>query len=119
MTLLQQCDLIQPVLCRILARKKHGRSPLSHSEIAKLSGLKKALVAKLSYATTWKGQRIEVIEAFSHACDVNLIGNARENLRLKERLKAKMMHIHSGNITQKRFYRRLFEILHKSRAKSG
>lgn len=110
-------DQWRPCVCRLIASKAHGRQPLSHSEIARLSGLKKALVAKLSVSTTWAGQRIEVIDAFSAACKVNHLGNGREMLLLKRRLRRKMMHIFTGNRTQKRFYDRLFRIMRESGVK--
>lgn len=69
--LVAQFDRLPPFLCRLLARKNRGQRALSHQEIARKSKLAKSTVADLSYRTTWKGQRIEVIAAFTTACGID------------------------------------------------
>lgn len=59
-----------PVLCRLLARRRHG-SPLTTVEIAAASGLKPFVVEALSDATDWTGVDIFVLQKFTRGCGID------------------------------------------------
>ncbi len=89
MTLIQYLDRFPPVLCRLLARKKHGLRPMTNCNIAFVSGLSLRTVARLSQLRSWRGVTIDVIQKFSMACGVNLVGNKRYHLRfIRSHMKA-------------------------------
>jgi hypothetical protein len=86
-TPLEVFDEFPPTLCRYLARKNNGRVKMSHSDIARVSGLERSTVAKLSKRTTWSGLTIDTIQRFSLACGVNLLSTARQKDFFKRRKK--------------------------------
>jgi hypothetical protein len=105
MNLLQLADRFPPAVCRYLARKDHGHSPMSHRDIAKASGLPKTKVAELSLKKSWKGVPIDVVVRFSSACGVDLL---RSKKTLSYIRRAKRVHLQNATPAQKKFFIRLF-----------
>src|SRR5688572_27776143 len=70
--ILQWCDEFQPFLCRMVARKNHGRHAMTNQEIAKAAGVSKGTVAKLSTRLSWAGVSVDVMNQFMAACGVTL-----------------------------------------------
>jgi hypothetical protein len=105
LNILQLADRFPPAVCRYLARKDHGHSPMSHRDIAKASGLPKTKVAELSLKKSWKGVPIDVVVRFSSACGVNLLktGETRKYVR-----RYKRVHLQNATPAQKKFFIRLF-----------
>ncbi len=91
MSLLQRLDRMPPFVCRLLARKNRGRSPMSHLEIARGSGLAKATVAELSFKRTWAGVPVATVSRFSQACGVDLERPRRQIDFLKRRSKTYLL----------------------------
>lgn len=79
---------------------------MTHTEIAIKSGLPLASVAEISMKTSWRGLRIEVIEAFSLACGVDHMRCRRQMEYLRRR---KMIHLQKGDANQRRMYARLMQ----------
>lgn len=104
LTLLAFCDRMPPRLCRLVARERHGRKGLSLRQIAQRSGLSLACVSELSRRATWRGLKIETVEAFSRACGVDLFRLRRHVQFLK---RGQWRHIEQCNFQQRRMYERL------------
>lgn len=105
MTLLQIAEKFPPSLCRFCARKKHGLVPMSHRDLAAVSGLCKSTVAKLSKKQSWKGVSIDVVVRFSAACGVDLRNPKRAVDFLKN---GKKSHILKAGINQRKFFAEIF-----------
>lgn len=105
MTLLEKADRLPPYICRYVARKKHGTEPMSHTDIAKASGLSRSFVAVLSKRRTWKGIPINVIDSFSIACGVNLSTPSETIDFLKNSDKN---HLNGASLAQRKFIASLF-----------
>jgi hypothetical protein len=105
MTLLEVANQFPPCACRFLARKKNGHLPMSHRDLAAASGLSKTKVAELSLRRSWEGVPIDVVEAFSKACGVDLLrpGRTWEYLR-----RYKRVHLQNATPAQKEFFKRMF-----------
>jgi hypothetical protein len=105
MSLLSVANRFPPCLCRFVARKNHGHTPMSHRDIAAASGISKTKVAELSLRRTWDGVPIDEVESFARACGVDFLRPKRvlEYLR-----KAKRVHIQNATQAQKEFLQRMF-----------
>lgn len=106
MKILEKIDAIPPCVCRVLARNKSGKRGLSTRDIANISGLSKTSVAQLSLKMTWKGQRVETIDAFAAACGVDLFSpwKVRKYLRT-----ARKVHITRCHGMRKKLFQKLFK----------
>jgi hypothetical protein len=104
-SLLSVADRFPPHICRFAARKSHGTEPMSHSDLAKASGLSRAYVAKLSRRRTWKGIPVNVIDAFTSACGVSLFSPWATIRFLKT---SKKMHLRRASAAQRKFIGSLF-----------
>lgn len=113
MTLLEKLNSIPPCVCRLLARKAHGRQPMSHSDIARASGLSLATVSVLSFRLDWSGVTVDVADRFARACGVNHLAAERQLEFVRRR---KMVHVLNAPTNQRRFYNRLFQTVIKSRS---
>lgn len=69
-TIFDRVRFYTPILCRLLARHKHG-APLTTDEIASKSGLVPFQVEALSASVTWEGIDIFILQKFSAACGVD------------------------------------------------
>lgn len=87
-----------------MARQKHGWIGLSHSDIAKLTGIPRSTVADISVRDTWAGLAIDVIDKFSRACGVNLLAPAK---RLDQWKRGKLVYLRRADKNQSKFYKRL------------
>jgi 3,4-dihydroxy-2-butanone 4-phosphate synthase len=105
MTLFEMAEQFPPAVCRYLARKRNGHTPMSHRDLAKIVGISKSQVAVLSLRKSWKGVPIDVVVKFSSACGVDLM---RPSQALKYIRKAKRVHIENASPAQKKFFVRLF-----------
>ena len=106
-TIADKLNAIPPFVCRLLARKNHGRDGLSHAEIAKLSNLSKSTVAELSLKTEWDGVPVDVAVAFALACGVNHLACRAQRDYFKRRIKT---YVYNGDANRRRFYDRLLEL---------
>jgi len=73
MTYTARFDRIPPRLCRLLARSSNGLRLMTEEEICERSGLSRVRVVQISHMASWSLLRLSDIEAFSHACGVNLL----------------------------------------------
>lgn len=105
MNLLEYVDQIPPCICRLVARKNHGRNALTHRDLAKLCGISKSYVADLSMRSTWRGVPIEIIQVFGEACGVDF---ARPN-RVRYYLRTyKKIHVLNSGGNGKKMFQRMF-----------
>lgn len=108
--ILTRADQLPPFICRLIARKRvmtdgHSRFvPMSHADIAAVSDLPRSTISDLSRRHSWTGVRIEVIDAFTRGCGVDLTNPGRHIAWLKRNRAA---HISAGNAHQRRFFTRL------------
>lgn len=102
--LLSKADRLPPFVCRLIAREKNGRKPLSYSAIAKETGLSRSRVAEILVATSWKRIPVEDADKIAGACGVDLSTPGRYYKWMK---KAALMHIHTGTAAQKKMFARL------------
>lgn len=105
MNLLETANKFPPALCRFCARKKHGTAPMSHRDLAAVSGLGKSTVAKLSRKRSWEGIPIDVVIRFSEACGVHLHNPKRAVDFLRRRKKS---HVVNATLSQRKFFAALF-----------
>ena len=68
---LKHADMLPPAVCRLVARKAHGRRLKTNEEIAKDGGLYVERVTRLATRTSWEGVPLEDIDAFMTGCGVN------------------------------------------------
>lgn len=87
MTLLEKLNRFPPFVCRLVARKLHGREALSEREIAERSGLSRKHVRTLSHARTWDNIPLATADRFAAGCGVNLAIPWRHVEWLKRRKK--------------------------------
>lgn len=107
MTILQKFERIPPCMCRLLARKRHGRAGMTHADISRQSGLSVSMVGWLSLRTSWKGIPIDTAVKFAMACGINHLHSERQVDFLKRR---KLAYVNNASGQQRRFYNRLFNI---------
>lgn len=107
MSLLGKIDKFPPFVCRLLARTKHGYRGLSHSDIARMSGLARSTVAELSFKTTWAGVRVDVIDRFAGACNVDFFHTKHQVQALLHRQK---VYIYRAPYPQRAMYGKLFAL---------
>lgn len=88
MTILEKCNKFPPFLCRLVARKVHGRQPMTNAEIARKSGLSIANVDKLARARNWNHCTLKTVAAFAMGCGVDLLRPRRHLDYLRRRKKA-------------------------------
>jgi hypothetical protein len=105
MSLLAKAERVPPYICRYVARKKHGTEPMSHTDIAKKSGLSRSFVADLSKRKSWKGIPVNVVDAFSIACGVDLMAPWETFDFLKS---SKKDHLNGATLAQRKFIASLF-----------
>lgn len=104
--ILAAANRLPPFVCRLIARDRSGLHALSHSDLAKLSGLPRSSVADISRLTSWEGVPMDVADRFASACGVNLTRPARHLTWLRE---SGMIHIKQADAHQRRFFQRLFD----------
>jgi hypothetical protein len=85
---------------------------MSHSDIAKASGLPKTTVSELSFRTDWSGIAIGVADRFARACGVNLMTPSKSIRRLR---RLKMVHIVKAKGNQRRLYHQILQFLKSKR----
>jgi hypothetical protein len=103
-TVLDKLNRVPPCVCRLLARKNHGRRGMTHRDLAKASGLTLSTVQALSFRRSWTGLSIDTIMAFSLACGVNHLSTDQQMDYLRRR---RMAHVLGAKGSQKVFYARL------------
>lgn len=105
-TLFEIAERFPPRICRLLAHKR-GAAPLSHREIASLSGLSKSTVAALSTKSTWAGISIDTVVKFSRACGVNLAAPSKTLDYIRRR---KQAHLKKAKGNQAKLVGRLLTL---------
>ncbi len=105
--LLAKVDRLPPFVVRLMARKKNGREPLSYTEIANASGVKRSRVATILVAKTWKGVPIDVADNIATACGVDLAAPSKQIKWLKRHC---LIHIRNGNAEQRKMFARLLKM---------
>lgn len=108
-TLLATLDEFPPNKCRLLARKKRGRhsQAMTHLEISQKAGLPLSTVAELSTRATWRGIRVEVVEAFALACGVDHLHTKRQRWFIARG--STFGHLKKGDANQRRLYSKLMQ----------
>lgn len=106
MPITTKADKCPPFLVRMCARKKKGHAPLSHSDIAELSGIPRSTVATISKLKTWKTVSFDVADRFSSACGVDL-ADPREAFKWLRN--SGWAHVKNANANQRRFLAGLME----------
>ncbi|HEU4340040.1 MAG TPA: hypothetical protein VFU31_00570 [Candidatus Binatia bacterium] len=104
MTLCERLNQIPPRLCRFVAHRR--RRPLSNQDLSDASGLARSTIVKLSKLDRWDGVRLDMIEAFSRACGVDLLSPKTSLLIIRKRA---MAYTRNANHQQRRMYRRLLD----------
>jgi DNA-binding Xre family transcriptional regulator len=104
------------MMCRFLARKKHGLAPMTNEDIARASGLARSTVAKLTTMDRWDNVTLKTIIAYSAACGVNICSPWR-SLRFWRR--RKLAYLGRGTPNQRRMFARLLRDLHGNRRLAG
>lgn len=104
MTLAERLNRISPKICRLVARKNRGQNPMSHSDVAKASGLARCTVIAISKLDRWDTLPLSSICAFSRACGVDLL-NQRGSMLIATRWKMGFMRNATGR--QRKMYERL------------
>lgn len=109
--LLPHVNQFPPALCRLLARRSRGRVLMSTREIARVSGLTRSTVDKVSKLRNWNAVDLETIHRFTMACGVNLMcaRNLSRHKDLWRRRRAK--YLHTGNQAQRRMVSALLGLL--------
>lgn len=102
MTLVDRLNLLPPMLCRFVAHKR--RRPMSNQDIADASGLARSTVVKLSKLDRWDGVRLDMIDAFSRACGVDLLAPKTSLLIIRKR---RMDYMRQASPQQRRMYVRI------------
>ena len=113
--ILALANRIPPFLCRILARKNAGWRALSHSDLAKRTGIPRSSIADLSQKTSWQGVPIDVIDRFAAGCGIDLTRPEAYHRKLR---RLSFRHIARANPTQRRFFHRLLQTAKTSQNKS-
>lgn len=108
MSLLAKLNRVPPCACRLLARKNSGWTGLSHSDLAKITGLSRTAVSDLSLKDSWHGIPVDVADDFSHGCGVDLLRPSDAIKLLKRR---KLVHIKNANGNQKLLYSKILKLL--------
>jgi hypothetical protein len=70
MNLIRQLDRIPPFLCLAAARQIDG---ISMAAVSRDSGVALRTLSRLASSVTWANSRLDVIEAVSAACNVDLL----------------------------------------------
>lgn len=107
---------IPPCFCRLVARKGYGKKPMSNSEIAKISGLARSTVNKLSHMRDWNHVTCATVQRFTTACGVDLL-RPKEAITKFKRAK-KLVYTSKGQPAQRRMYDRLLTPIQASPARS-
>lgn len=84
----QRLNQTPPCLCRLLARKNHGRTLLTVREIADRSGLSRSTVAAVATLTTWNDISVGVMAKFTLGCGVDLLRMRRQKQFFKNGMKS-------------------------------
>jgi len=106
---LSDLNLLTPKMCRFLARKSHGLSPMTNDEIARRSGLALSTICKISTCERWDGMTLRVVAAFSEGCGVNLLAPGRQ---LRFWRKKKLAYLDRATPQQRRMFARLLTDMH-------
>ena len=104
MTLSERLNKLPPKLCRFVAHRR--RRPLSNQDIATASGLARSTVVKISNLDCWNGVRLDMIEAFTTACGVDLLAPKRSLYIIRKRA---MDYTRNANHQQRKMYQRLLK----------
>ena len=115
--LIDVLDRVPPCMCRLLARASNGRRSLSHHDLAEMTGISPSKIGRLSTKTTWAGENIDTIVAFSTACGVDLVRPYKVTTYMVWKRKA---HIRSATGHRKDLFFRIFRLMNdKIKAGSG
>lgn len=69
-SLLERLDKLPPFVVYALARK-HGRTPMDFNTLLKASNLTERTFSRIASRSTWKGVKIEQVDAFCSACRID------------------------------------------------
>lgn len=109
--LLPFLDQYPPKWCRLVARKNRGRDMMSTRDLARVSGLPRSTVDKVSKQDSWKSVGAATIQRFSLACGVNFMdGNNLKHNREFFR-KRRWVHLTRADQQQQAMFWRLFDDL--------
>ena len=115
MNLLDRLDTVPPMLCRLLARRGHGRVPMSNKQIAERSGLAKSTVVRIGRMRSWAKLEAITVSAFSSACGVDLLAPAS---KLKYMRRSRQEYFRHATKAQREMYARLISGLSGNRLHS-
>lgn len=70
---LAKINLVNPQVCRLVARKCNGRRPMTNADIAHVSGLSRATIKRLYRLDRWDSVPLKTAFLYSMACGVDLM----------------------------------------------
>ncbi len=111
-------DRFPPMLCRLLARKNRGKSPMSTREIARVSGLPKSTVDKIGRFKSWRDVPCGVMMQFSLACGINFLDGRCLSRQRASWLNERAIYLSNASPAQKKMFDRILNDL-SGRANSG
>lgn len=94
--LIARFNRFPPMLCRLLARTRHGTRPMTTVELSAASGLTRERVTQISGLPSWEHLPLRDIEAFSRACGVNLLAPHEQRKFLRRRKRAYLERAAAG-----------------------
>ena len=90
----------------MVARKKNGRQSMSVRDLAEVTGVSRTTISELSMKKTWKGVKVELVEAFANACGVDLFKPADTYYYLKN---SKQTHLKNMPASRRRMFAKMFK----------
>lgn len=109
--LLPSLDQYPPKWCRLVARKNRGRDMMSTRDLARVSGLPRSTVDKITKLDSWKSVEAETIQRFSLACGVNLMDGNNLKRNREFFLKRRWVHLTRADQQQQAMFWRLLKEL--------
>jgi hypothetical protein len=81
--LLKTLDRYPPCLLRLIARKGHGRTPMTNALLSQSSGLSVRTIANLSCKNSWRDVTVGTAAQFCLACGCDILHPRRINDYMK------------------------------------
>jgi DNA-binding Xre family transcriptional regulator len=104
----ERLNRFPPILCRLLARKKHGLSAMSMQDIAKRGGLAVSTVSKISMLDSWDSVTLRTIDKFCKGCGIDPM-RPRSHLEFFRRRKT--VYMQKATPTQRKMFARILSSL--------
>ena len=109
--LLPFLDRYPPKWCRLVARKNRGRDMMSTRDLARVSGLPRSTVDKITKLDSWRSVGAETIHRFSLACGVNFLDGTNLKRNREFFLKRRWVHLTRADQQQQQMFWKLLSDL--------